>query len=174
MENRQRFNESLTREKLLSKNFLWRILLVAAVTSPLCQCAGRSPKEGPPPAQPAAVKGCGTVADCAQQAVEAAFAAQRAADGTDAKIKDLTDRVAKMQDQVDKLQARLGAIGTDSNETRKTYTRGGYFVTYNKDGEKQGCDTGQFVSAIDINWANVGHGDSAMADIGVYCRKLVP
>lgn len=83
--------------------------------------------------------------------------------------------ITALQNQVSQLQARLNAIGTDSNDqARMTYTRGGYFVTHNTDQEKQGCPAGQFVSAIDINWANLGHNDSAVGDIGVYCRKIVP
>ena len=85
------------REMLLSKNFVWRVLLVAAVTMPLYRCAGASHKEeGPPQARPAgAAQGCGTVAECAQQAVQAALAAQQAAEATDAKIKALTQRLDK-------------------------------------------------------------------------------
>ena len=157
-------------------NVLSRVLVLAAVTMPLMQCAKQSPKDGPSPSasQPAAPQSCGTVAECAQQSVTAAYAAQRAADATDDKIKELNDRVAKLQDQVDKLQARVGAIGTDASEVRKTYTQGGYFVTYNKDNEKQACDPGQFIYAVDVHWANLGHSDSAMADVGIYCRKLFP
>jgi hypothetical protein len=87
----------------------------------------------------------------------------------------IAQNIADLQEQLSKLKARLDAIGADPNDQgRMTYTKGGFFVTYNKDGEKQGCPTGQFVSAIDINWSTLGHVDSAVGDIGVYCRKLVP
>jgi hypothetical protein len=86
------------RKMLLSKNSLWRVLLVVAVAMLLNQCDGGSHKEeGPPPsARPStAGQGCTTTAECAQQAVQAALAAQGAAEATDAKIKALTERLDK-------------------------------------------------------------------------------
>jgi len=59
-----------------SKNFHWRVLLMAVIATTamaVVRPAGRTAT------RPAAAQGCATVADCAQQAVQAAQAAQQAA-----------------------------------------------------------------------------------------------
>lgn len=90
--------QSVMREISLSKNSLWRVLPVVAVAMLLNQCDGHK-KDGPPPsAGPSAAgqgQACVTVAECAQQAVQAAWAAQQALAATDAKIKALTERLDK-------------------------------------------------------------------------------
>jgi hypothetical protein len=93
--------QSVMREISLSKNSLWRVLPIVAVAMLLTQCNdGGSQKEkgSPPSAGPAAAgqgQGCVTVAECAQQAAQAAWAAQQAVAATDAKIKALTERLDK-------------------------------------------------------------------------------
>jgi hypothetical protein len=90
-------------ELSLSKKVLRRVLLVAAVTTLLFGCGGGNhERQVQTSAQPAtaarqttSADGCVTVADCAQQAVKAALAAQQAAEATDAKIKALTERLDK-------------------------------------------------------------------------------
>src|SRR5438876_11229075 len=70
-----------------------------------------------------------------------------------------------LQNQVNQLQARLNAIGTDTDQPRQGFTEGqpGYLV----------CPVGQFVSGIGATKWNSDHNDAGIDMIQFQCRKAV-
>jgi len=79
----------------------------------------------------------------------------------------IAENITALSKQVNELQARLNAIGTDGDQPQTTFARGA-------GPHNNACPQGQFVSAVGVTAWNTDHNDALVADIGVQCRKAVP
>jgi hypothetical protein len=78
----------------------------------------------------------------------------------------IAENIAALQNQVSQLQARLNAIGTDSDQPKVGFARG-------RPNQFSVCPAGQFVSGVGPSEWNSDHNDAIVANIQFQCRKAV-